>query len=145
MVAVCRELGIGFVAFSPLGRGFLTATVKDPSSFAENDVRRKMPRFQPDNLATNVALTDRLEESARTKGCSAAQLALAWLLARGPDVVPIPGTKRSRYVEENAAAADLSLTAEERAVLEAAFPIGAAAGTRYPAASMRLLETEQAR
>ncbi len=90
VVAVCRELGIGFVAFSPLGRGFLTATVKDPSSFAENDVRRKMPRFQPDNLATNVALTDRLEELARTKGCSAAQLALAWLLARGPDVGGAP-------------------------------------------------------
>jgi len=145
VLSVCRELGIGFVPFSPLGRGFLTATVKDAATFAESDVRRKMPRFQPDNLAKNTSLADRLEKMARAKGCSTAQLALAWLLAKGRHIVPIPGTKRRRYLEENAAAVDLVLTEDEIAALDAAFPIGAAAGTRYPAESMRLLETEQAR
>ncbi len=145
VLPICRELGIGFVAFSPLGRGFLTGTVKDARGFVENDVRLKLPRFQPDNLRKNTALADRLEEMARAKGCSTAQLALAWLLTKDSDVVPIPGTKRRQYIEENAAATDLALTTAELAALDGAFPLGAAAGTRYPPDSMRLLETEQAR
>jgi aryl-alcohol dehydrogenase-like predicted oxidoreductase len=139
----CRELGIGFVAFSPLGRGFLSGAVKDVESFEPNDVRRRLPRFQSENVQRNIALVERLEETARAKRCAPSQLALAWLLAKGPDIVPIPGTKRRRYVEENAAAADLELSAEEVAALDEAFPIDVAAGTRYPAESMRLLESSQ--
>jgi aryl-alcohol dehydrogenase-like predicted oxidoreductase len=142
---VCRELGIGFVAFSPLSRGFLTGTVKDADAFAPNDVRRRLPRFQKANLEKNRALVDELEAVARSKGCSPPQLALAWLLAKGRALVPIPGTKRQRYVEENIAAADIALTPADVAVLDEAFPIGTAAGARYPPDSMRLLETEQAR
>jgi aryl-alcohol dehydrogenase-like predicted oxidoreductase len=142
VLPVCRELGIGFVGFSPLGRGFLTGTVRDITAFSENDVRRKMPRFEPENFRRNMMLADRLDPMARAKGCSAAQLALAWLLTKGPDIVPIPGTKRMRYIEANVAAVDLELSSAEIAALDAAFPIGAAAGTRYPAESMRLLEAE---
>jgi len=145
VLPVCRELGIGFVPFSPLGRGFLTGTVRDISVLADHDVRRKMPRFEPANFRQNMALAHRLEEMARAKGCSTAQLALAWLLTKGLDIVPIPGTKRVRYVEANAAAVDLALGAGEVAALEAVFPIGAAAGMRYAPDSMRLLEAEQAR
>jgi aryl-alcohol dehydrogenase-like predicted oxidoreductase len=144
VIPACRELGIGFVPFSPLGRGFLTGVVKDLDRLDQNDVRRGLPRFQGENLQRNVALVQRLEEMARAKGCSAPQLALAWLLAKGDDIVPIPGTKRRRYLEANVEAADISLTAREVADLEAAFPVGSAAGERYPAASMKLLETEQA-
>jgi aryl-alcohol dehydrogenase-like predicted oxidoreductase len=140
---VCRELGIGFVPFSPLGRGFLTGTVKATDGLASNDVRRKMPRFQADNLPHNLSLIDRIGQIATTKGCTAPQLALAWVLAQGPNIVPIPGTKRVRFLEENAAAADLTLSAAEIAALDDAFPAGVAAGTRYPADSMRLLEKEQ--
>jgi aryl-alcohol dehydrogenase-like predicted oxidoreductase len=143
VLPVCRELEIGFVPFSPLGRGSLTGTVRDLTAFAENDVRRKMPRFEPENFRRNTMLANQLESMARAKGCSTAQLALAWLLTKGPDIVPIPGTKRARYIEENAAAVDLSLSSDEIDALDSAFPIGAAAGTRYPAESMRLLETEQ--
>jgi len=139
VLRVCRELGIGFVAFSPLGRGFLTATVKNLDGLESNDVRRKLPRFEDGNLQTNIALVERFENAARKKGCSAAQLALAWLLAKGPDIVPIPGTKRRRYLETNAAADDVVLSAEELSALDAVFPIDAAAGTRYGAESMRLL------
>jgi len=142
---VCRELGIGFVAFSPLGRGFLTGTVTDADRLASNDVRRQLPRFQKENLEKNRALVDELEALARSKNCSTPQLALAWLLAKGRDLVPIPGTKRRRYVEENIAAADIALTPADVAMLDEAFPIGTAAGARYPPDSMRLLETEQAR
>jgi len=142
---VCRELGIGFVAFSPLGRGFLTGTVTDADRVASNDVRRQLPRFQKENLEKNRALVDELEALARSKNCSTPQLALAWLLAKGRDLVPIPGTKRRRYVEENIAAADIALTPADVAMLDEAFPIGTAAGARYPPDSMRLLETEQAR
>ena len=142
---VCRELGIGFVAFSPLGRGFLTGTVTDADRLASNDVRRQLPRFQKENLEKNRALVDELEALARSKNCSTPQLAVAWLLAKGRDVVPIPGTKRRRYVEENIAAADIALTPADVAMLDEAFPIGTAAGARYPPDSMRLLETEQAR
>ena len=100
----CRELGIGFVAFSPLGRGFLTGTITDADRLASNDMRRRLPRFQKENLEKNRALVDQLETLARSKDCSPPQLALAWLMAKGPDLVPIPGTKRQRYVEENIAA-----------------------------------------
>ena len=141
---VCRELGIGFVAFSPLGRGFLSGSVKSREGLEPNDVRHKLPRFQNGNLQDNLALVERLESAARRKGCSASQLALAWLLAKGHDIVPIPGTKRRRYLEMNAAAADVALSAEDVAALDHMFPPGVAAGTRYPAESMRLLESEQA-
>ena len=145
VLPACRELGIGFVAFSPLSRGFLTGAVGAPDAFASNDVRHKLPRFQGENLRKNAALVRRLEDMARQKGCSTPQLALAWLLAKHPHVIPIPGTKRQTYLEENAAAADIALTATEVAALDDAFPVGSAAGTRYPPESMRLLETEQGR
>jgi len=141
---VCRELGIGFVAFSPLGRGFLSGSVKSREGLEPNDVRHKLPRFQNGNLQDNLALVERLESAARRKGCAASQLALAWLLAKGHDIVPIPGTKRRRHLEMNAAAADVALSAEDVAALDDMFPPGVAAGTRYPAESMRLLESEQA-
>jgi aryl-alcohol dehydrogenase-like predicted oxidoreductase len=144
VLPACRELGIGFVPFSPLGRGFLSGAVKDLDHLAPNDVRRGFPRFQDENLQPNVRLVQRLEEMARAKGCSAPQLALAWLLAKGQDIVPIPGTKRRRYLEENAAATEVALTAEGVATLDQAFPPGSAAGERYPPASMALLETERA-
>ena len=144
VLPVCRELGIGFVAFSPLGRGFLSGTVKSLEGLEPTDVRRKLPRFEDGNLQGNIGLVERLETAARQKGCSAAQLALAWLLAKGPDIVPIPGTKRRRYLEMNAAATEIALSAEDVAALDETFPIDAAAGTRYPAASMRLLDREQA-
>jgi aryl-alcohol dehydrogenase-like predicted oxidoreductase len=141
---VCRELGIGFVAFSPLGRGFLSGSVKSREGLEPNDVRHKLPRFQNGNLQDNIALVERLESAARRKGCAASQLALAWLLAKGHDIVPIPGTKRRRHLEMNAAAAGVALSAEDVAALDDMFPPGVAAGTRYPAESMRLLESEQA-
>jgi aryl-alcohol dehydrogenase-like predicted oxidoreductase len=144
VLPACRELGIGFVPFSPLGRGFLTGAVKNAEKFEQNDVRWKLPRFQDGNLQENISLVDRLEAMARAKGCSAPQLALAWLLTQGQDVVPIPGTKRRRYLDENAASTDVTLSTEDLAALDEAFPMGAAAGTRYPAESMRLLENEQA-
>jgi aryl-alcohol dehydrogenase-like predicted oxidoreductase len=140
---VCRELGIGFVAFSPLGRGFFGSAIRDTQQLAPNDVRRKLPRFEGDNLQRNLTLYDQLDAVAHARGCTTAQLALAWILASNADVVPIPGTKRRRYLEENVEAAAIALTREDIAALEAAFPIGAAAGTRYPAESMRLLETER--
>jgi aryl-alcohol dehydrogenase-like predicted oxidoreductase len=143
VLPVCRELGIGFVPFSPLGRGFFAGAVRDAAAIPAGDVRRSLPRFQSGNLERNLTILERCEDLARAKGCTPPQLALAWLLAKGQDIVPIPGTKRRRYVEENAAADDLKLSAEEVAALDEAFPAGAAAGTRYPAESMRLLEAEQ--
>ena len=140
VLPVCRELGIGLVAFSPLGRGFLSGTVKSLDGLAPNDVRRKLPRFEDGNLENNIALVERLEAAARNKGCTAAQLALAWLLAKGPDIVPIPGTKRRHYLEMNTEASEITLSAEEIAALDDAFPIDAAAGTRYGAESMHLLD-----
>jgi len=145
VLPVCRALGISLVPFSPLGRGFLTGAVTDPSALADNDVRRTIPRFQPENFAKNRRLVERLEALARAKRCTTAQLALAWILAKGSDIVPIPGSKCVRHLEENTAAADLALTPDAMTALEEAFPVGAAAGTRYPAESMRLLEAEQAR
>jgi len=144
VLPACRELGIGFVPFSPLGRGFLSGAVKDVDRLAPNDVRRGLPRFQGENLQQNVALVARLEEMARKKGSTPPQLALAWLLAKGDDIVPIPGTKRRRYLDDNAAAVNITLTPADVAELDAAFPPGSAAGERYPAASMTLLETERA-
>ena len=144
VLSACRELGIGFVPFSPLGRGFLTGAVTDLERLEQNDVRRTLPRFQGENLKQNVVMVKRLEEMARSQGCSAPQLALAWLLAKGEDIVPIPGTKRQKYLEANAAAVEISLSPKEVAALEEAFPVGSAAGERYPPASMALLETEQA-
>jgi aryl-alcohol dehydrogenase-like predicted oxidoreductase len=144
VIPVCRDLNITFVPFSPLGRGFLTGTVKEGETLTPNDVRRRLPRFEEENLRRNLPLLQRLEEMARSKGCSAPQLALAWLLAKGNDIVPIPGTKRRRYLEENLRAADVALSAADVRSLDESFPIGAAAGDRYPPDSMRLLETDHA-
>ena len=126
-----RELGIGFVAYSPLGRGMLTGRFRSPDDFDEGDFRRNHPRFQGENLRRNLDLVERVQEIAAEKGCTPAQLALAWVLSRGDDVVPIPGTKRRSYLEENAAAVDVALTDADVARLEAAFPVGVAQGDRY--------------
>jgi aryl-alcohol dehydrogenase-like predicted oxidoreductase len=128
----CRELGIGFVAYSPLGRGFLTGRIQSPEDLEDGDFRRNNPRFQGANFQRNLDLVARVEEIAAEKGRTPGQIALAWLLSRGEDIVPIPGTKRRRYLEENAEAVDVELTDEELERLEQAFPQGAAAGERYP-------------
>jgi aryl-alcohol dehydrogenase-like predicted oxidoreductase len=133
----CRALGIGIVPYSPLGRGFLTGQIRTPDDFGPDDFRRHNPRFQGENFQRNLDLVARVEELAREKGCTPGQLALAWLLAQGDDVVPIPGTKRVRYLEENVGAAAVRLTADDLARIEAAAPRGAAAGPRYPEAAMR--------
>lgn len=132
-----RELGIGFVAYSPLGRGFLGGRFKGPEDLAPDDWRRSNPRFAPGNFARNQALTARIEALAAGTGITASQLALAWVLARGRDIVPIPGTKRREYLEQNAAAASVELTPGDVAELDRAFPPGAAAGERYTEAGMR--------
>lgn len=132
----CRQLGIGFVAYSPLGRGFLTGAIKSADALAPDDWRRQNPRFQGDNLAVNLALVEAVTALAEERGCTPAQLALAWLLTRGPDIVPIPGTRQIERLEENAGAVAITLTAdEERRIAEvlAARPV---AGTRYPAGAM---------
>ena len=127
-----RELGIGLVAYSPLGRGFLSGRIKDPEDLDEGDFRRNSPRFQGENFRRNLELVARVEEIAGEKGITPAQLGLAWVLAQGDDIVPIPGTTRRERLEENVAAAQVTLTGEELARLEAAFPKGVAAGARYP-------------
>jgi aryl-alcohol dehydrogenase-like predicted oxidoreductase len=137
LLDVCRELGIGFVAYSPLGRGFLTGRYKRPDDLAANDWRRNNPRFQTDNFHKNLEIVERVTRLAARKRCTAAQLALAWVIAQGDDVVPIPGSKRRERLEENAAAADIQLTAEELSEIDALLPRGIAAGTRYPEAGMR--------
>ena len=139
ILPLCRELGIGYVAYSPLGRGMFGGEIRGAGSLAENDRRKAHPRFQGENLAANVRLADAVAALARKKGCSSAQLALAWLLAKGPDIVPIPGTRRVDHLEANAAAARIALTAADLAALEAACPAGAARGTRYPAGAMSKL------
>ena len=121
VLAACRRLGVGFVAYSPLGRGFLTGAIQRPEDFAEDDYRRTSPRFQGENFARNLALVDQVRMLAQRKGCRASQLALAWVLVQGEDVVPIPGTKRRRYLEQNAAAVEVALTAAELAEIDAAF------------------------
>lgn len=136
ILPLCRELGVGFVPYSPLGRGFLTATVQKVDDLAANDWRRNSPRFQEENLRRNAEIVRHIETVARRKGCKPAQLALAWVLARGDDIVPIPGTKRRSYLEENAGALQIELTAEDVAELNAAAPLGATAGARYPEQSM---------
>ena len=136
---VCRELGIGFVAYSPLGRGFLAGTITAPDNLAADDFRRTNPRFQEENFRKNLALAGLIRQMAAGKGCTAAQLALAWVLSRGEDIVPIPGTKRRKWLEENIAALDVTLTEEDRLRLEAIAPRGVAAGARYGEAMMSLL------
>jgi aryl-alcohol dehydrogenase-like predicted oxidoreductase len=137
ILPTARALGIGFVAYSPLGRGFLTGRFRSEQDLPAGDWRRQNPRFQGENLASNLTLLQRVEALAREKEISPAQLALAWVLSRGPDVVPIPGTRRRARLEENAAAAAVTFTPAELARLEEALPPGAAAGTRYPEAGMR--------
>jgi aryl-alcohol dehydrogenase-like predicted oxidoreductase len=132
-----RELGIGFVAYSPLGRGFLTGRIRSIEDLDPDDYRRRSPRFQGENFAKNLRLVDEVNAIAREKGCTPSQLALAWVLAQGEDVVPIPGTKHRKYVEENAAAVELKLTAEDLERIDRVFPKGAAAGTRYPEQDLR--------
>jgi len=131
-----RELGIGFVAYSPLGRGFLTGQLKSPDDFAPDDYRRNSPRFQGENFARNLELVERVKAIASRNGISAGQLALAWVLAQGDDIVPIPGTKRRRYLEENTAAVKAVISESEMAEIAEALPRDAAAGERYPASMM---------
>lgn len=135
-LAACARLGIGFVAYSPLGRGFLTGAIQRPEDLAEDDFRRSNPRFQGENFARNLALVEKVGELAHAKGVTPSQLALAWVMAQGEHIVPIPGTKRRRYLEENVAAASLTLSAQELAAIEAVFPQQAAAGARYGQESM---------
>jgi aryl-alcohol dehydrogenase-like predicted oxidoreductase len=127
-----RELGIGFVAYSPLGRGFLSGAIQSVDDLADDDFRRANPRFQGENFQRNLDLVERVKEVASEKDVTPSQLALAWLLHQGEDIVPIPGTKRRKYLEENAAAAEISLTDDELASIDEAAPVGAAAGDRYP-------------
>ena len=134
-----RELGISFVSYAPLGRGLLTANIADPATLADSDSRKRHPRYSKDNLAHNRELAERVEGIARRKGCTPAQLALAWMLAQGEDVVVIPGTKRSERLVENLAALELKLTDAEVADISKAVPPGAAAGTRYPEGQMASL------
>ena len=136
LFAVCDALGVGFVPYSPLGRGFLSGQITSPDDLEEGDFRRSNPRFQGENFQKNLDLVAAVTAIAADKGVTAAQLALAWVLAQGPNLVPIPGTRRIAALEENAAATELELTPEELARIEAAFPRGAALGTRYPAAGM---------
>ena len=136
---VCRELGIGFVAYSPLGRGFLTGTIAAPGDLAGDDFRRTNPRFQEENLQRNLELANRIREMAAEKGCTAAQLALAWVLSRGEDIIPIPGTKRRKWLEENIAALEVTLAAGDLQRLEAIAPKGVAAGERYGEAMMNFM------
>jgi aryl-alcohol dehydrogenase-like predicted oxidoreductase len=137
LLAVCRELGIGFVAYSPLGRGFLTGRFNTPDDLAANDWRRNNPRFQADNFQKNLEIVERVRRLAARKRCTPAQLALAWVLAQGEDVIPIPGTKQRERLEENAAAVNLRLSVEELREIDTLLPRGLAAGTRYPEAGMR--------
>ena len=139
ILALCRELGIGFVAYSPLGRGFLTGQIKKFEDLAADDFRRMSPRFQDGNFQKNLALVDRIKQLAASKRCTASQLALAWVIAQGDDIVTIPGTKRRTYLEENAGAADVKLTAADLKAIEEIAPRGVAAGERYPEALMRSL------
>lgn len=131
-----RELGIGFVPYSPLGRGFLTGSFSKPEDLPEDDYRRTNPRLQEENLAVNQALVGHIEQLAAAKGCTAAQLALAWVLAQGDDIVPIPGTKRRSYLDQNIGALDVEITAEDREAIDRLIPPGAAAGARYAPQSM---------
>ena len=132
ILPTCRDLGVGFVPYSPLGRGFLSGQFKTPDDFEPDDFRRHNPRFQGENFGRNLELVQAVQDLATQKGCSPSQLALAWLLAQGQDIVPIPGTKRVKYLEDNAGAMHVRLSDAELAQLDAVFPVGAALGDRYP-------------
>ena len=132
VLAACRRLGVGFVAYSPLGRGFLTGAFARPEDFAADDYRRSSPRFQGENFARNLALAGKVKAFAADIGCTPGQLALAWVLAQGDDIVPIPGTKRRKYLDENVGALAVRLTSAQLAAMDAEFPLNAAAGDRYP-------------
>jgi aryl-alcohol dehydrogenase-like predicted oxidoreductase len=132
ILATVRELGIGFVPYSPLGRGFLSGTITSPDQFATADFRRFSPRFQGENFGRNLAVVDKVAELAGALGVTSSQLALAWVLAQGDDIVPIPGTKRRAYLEENIAAADIKLSADDLAAIDEVAPKGVATGNRYP-------------
>jgi len=134
---VCRELGIGFVAYSPLGRGFLTGRFQSIDDLPADDYRRNAPRFQGENFKKNLELVKHIEQLATEKGCTPAQVALAWVMAQGEDIVPIPGTKHRKYLEENAAAIDVTLTPEDLRRIDEIAPKGVAAGPRYPEAAMK--------
>ena len=136
ILTTCRELGIGFVPYSPLGRGFLTGQFKSPDDLDQGDSRRNHPRFQGEAFQNNLDLAAAVAEIAADKGCTPAQLALAWVLAQGDDIVPIPGTKRRKYLEDNLGALEVQLTDADLARVDEVLPLGAAQGTRYPAASM---------
>jgi aryl-alcohol dehydrogenase-like predicted oxidoreductase len=140
VLAACRELGVGFVPFSPLGRGFLSGKVRTLKGLPDDDFRRGLPRFQGDNLEQNLAIVDRLSEMAAKKGCTSAQLALAWLLSRGPDIVPIPGTKHPKYLEENVAAVDLELSSTDLDTIEQTMRPDRVVGERYGPSSMSLVD-----
>jgi aryl-alcohol dehydrogenase-like predicted oxidoreductase len=140
VLPACRELGIGFVAYSPLGRGFLTGELKRFEDLAADDYRRQSPRFQGENFQRNLDLVGRIEEIAKEKKATAAQLALAWVLAQGNDIVPIPGTKRRKYLEQNLAAINIKLTRDDLARIDQVAPLGAAAGMRYPEATMARID-----
>ncbi|WP_187625601.1 aldo/keto reductase [Pseudomonas congelans] len=140
VLATCRRLGIAFVAYSPLGRGFLTGELRTPDDFAADDYRRFTPRFQGENFNRNLHLVEKVKALATARGISASQLALAWVLAQGDDIIPIPGTKQRKYLESNVAAASLTLSSDDIAQLETIFPAqGSASGERYNAASMKSL------
>jgi len=139
IIPTCRELGIGFVPYSPLGRGFLTGEIKSFDDLASDDFRRMSPRFQGENFEKNLVLVDKIKQLAVEKGCTASQLALAWVMAQGEDIFPIPGTKRVKYLEENIGAADITLSADELAEINTIAPKNVATGTRYPAASMQFV------
>jgi aryl-alcohol dehydrogenase-like predicted oxidoreductase len=137
ILPTCRELGIGYVAYAPLGRGFLAGKIRDTEALSPDDGRRRMPRYQPENLGRNLKLLHILEDLALIKSCTPAQVALAWVLSQGIDIIPIPGTKRRTYLEENVKAAEISLSTEELGRLNHAFPPGVAAGDRYPPAMLK--------
>ncbi len=140
VLPTCRELGVGFVPFSPLGRGFLTGTIRSLEGLPANDFRRGLPRFHAGNLEGNLLLADRLRSLAAARGCAPAQLALAWVLAQGSEIVPIPGTKRRTYLEENVAAVDLELSRSELGELTSLFGEGAVRGDRYPPAAAAMID-----
>lgn len=139
LLETVRELGIGFVAYSPLGRGFLTGRITSVEDLADNDWRRSMPRFEEENFRRNMELVERIKALAAQKGCTPAQLALAWVLAQGNDIVPIPGTKRRRYLEENVGAVDVHLSRKDLAEIDASLPPGSAVGSRYSEPGMRTI------
>ena len=139
ILPTCRELGIGFVPYSPLGRGFLTGKIQKPEDIPQDDYRRTTPRFQGENFGRNLNIVKRVEEIAREKKCTPAQLALAWVLAQGNDIVPIPGTKRRKYLQENVGALDVDLTSKDLERIDEVAPKDSFAGSRYPEAMMKLL------